>query len=58
MGFVQSYLRLPRYQRVVLGVVGLSLGWYGPSLMTHFFLSDSPEDNLKSDKNYPTSEDS
>ena len=37
MGFLESYLRLPRYQRVVLGLAGVALGWYGPSLMQYLF---------------------
>lgn len=39
MGFLQSYLRLPRYQRVLLGVTGVALGWFGPDLMSKLFLS-------------------
>ena len=38
MGFLESYLRLPRYQRVLLGLVGITVGWYGPSLMQYLFL--------------------
>ena len=37
MGFLQSYLRLPRYQRVLLGLAGISVGWYGPDLMSQLF---------------------
>lgn len=37
MGFLESYLRLPRYQRVLLGLVGVTVGWYGPSLMQYLF---------------------
>lgn len=39
---LQSYLRLPRYQRVLIGVAGLALGWYGPSLMTYLFIDPGP----------------
>lgn len=39
MGFLQSYLRLPRYQRVLLGLSGVALGWFGPDLMSKLFLS-------------------
>ncbi len=35
---VQHYKRLPRYQKVLLGVVGIVLGWYGPFLMNYAFL--------------------
>ena len=38
MGFLDSYLRLPRYQRVLLGLAGVTLGWYGPSLMQYIFV--------------------
>jgi hypothetical protein len=41
MGFLQSYLRLPRYQRVLLGLVGIGVGWYGPTFMNYLFLDDS-----------------
>ena len=41
MGFLQSYLRLPRYQRVLLGLVGVAVGWYGPELMSQLFLRDA-----------------
>lgn len=56
MGFLQSYLRLPRYQRIVLGLTGIALGWYGPKLMGFFFLSDdsSEDKDLKSDVNPST----
>lgn len=49
MGFLQSYLRLPRYQRVVLGLAGVALGWYGPTLMGFMFLKG--EKNTESDEN-------
>ena len=38
MGFLESYLRLPRYQRVLLGLAGIVVGWYGPSWMNYLFL--------------------
>ena len=38
MGFLESYLRLPRYQRVLLGLAGIAIGWYGPSWMNYLFL--------------------
>ena len=38
MGFLNSYLRLPRYQRILLGVAGIAIGWYGPSAMNYLFL--------------------
>lgn len=38
MGFLKSYLSLPRYQRVLLGVVGVAVGWYGPNLMSALFI--------------------
>ena len=38
MSFLQSYLRLPRYQRALLGLAGVFVGWYGPSWMSHLFL--------------------
>lgn len=41
MGFLQSYLSLPRYQRVLLGLTGVAVGWYGPDLMSKLFLSSS-----------------
>ncbi len=52
MGFLQSYLRLPKYQRILLGLAGASLGWYGPRLMNYIFLSDAPsaDDNVVDDK--------
>ncbi len=44
MGFLQSYLNLPRYQRVLLGLSGVAIGWYGPSIMNYLFLdSSSPQ---------------
>ena len=39
MGFLESYLRLPRYQRVLLGLVGITVGWYGPSFMQYLFVN-------------------
>lgn len=44
MGFLQSYLRLPRYQRVVLGLVGIGVGWYGPSAMNYLFVDAAPKE--------------
>ena len=46
MAFLESYLRLPRWQRVLLGIAGVVVGWYGPSLMTrlsHVYLSEADE---------------
>lgn len=43
MGFLQSYFRLPRYQRVVLGLAGVALGLYGPTLMSYVFLEGAAE---------------
>ena len=46
MAFLESYLRLPRWQRVLLGVAGVVVGWYGPSLMTRLsqlYLSEADE---------------
>ena len=40
MGFLQSYLSLPRYQRVVIGLAGVAVGWYGPELMSKLFLRE------------------
>jgi hypothetical protein len=40
MGFLKSYLSLPRYQRVLIGLVGAGIGWYGPYLMDTLFLSN------------------
>ncbi len=42
MGFLESYRRLPKYQRILLGVAGIALGWYGPNLMTYLFLRHVP----------------
>ena len=41
MGFVESYLGLPRYQRIILGLVGIGVGWYGPTFMNYLFLDES-----------------
>lgn len=38
MGFWSSYKRLPRYQRVFIGVSGMLIGWYGPSWMSYLFI--------------------
>ena len=38
MGFLDSYRRLSRVQRVALGVCGIVVGWYGPSWMSYVFL--------------------
>ena len=38
MGFLQSYRRLSRPQRVTLGLLGVAIGWYGPSFMNYLFL--------------------
>ena len=38
MGFLDSYRRLPRYQRVLLGLVGITVGWCGPSFMQYLFV--------------------
>lgn len=38
MGFLRSYLSLPRYQRVLIGLVGVAVGWYGPDFMSSLFL--------------------
>ena len=35
MGFWSSYKRLPRSQRILLGLTGIVIGWYGPSWMTY-----------------------
>lgn len=61
MSFVKSYLRLPRYQRVLLGLAGVVVGWYGPSWMSRLFLgsgadrggrpSEHPAEESKSDPN-------
>lgn len=40
MGFLQSYLRLPRYQRILIGLVGVAIGWYGPDFMTYLFIRE------------------
>ncbi len=37
MGFLASYRRLPRYQRVLLGLTGVVIGWCGPSIMSNLF---------------------
>ena len=37
MGFLESYRRLPRYQRILLGLTGVVVGWYGPSVMHYLF---------------------
>lgn len=50
MGFLQSYLRLPKYQRILLGVSGIALGWYGPSLMSYLFLSHEDSHSKSSPK--------
>lgn len=38
MGFVRSYLQLPRYQRVLIGCIGIAVGWYGPTAMSYLLL--------------------
>ena len=38
MGFVRSYLQLPRYQRILIGCIGIAVGWYGPTVMSYLFL--------------------
>lgn len=40
MGFLRSYLSLPRYQRVLIGLVGVAVGWYGPDFMSSLFLRE------------------
>lgn len=51
MGFVQSYLKLPRYQRILLGLTGIAIGWYGPTLMTFLFLKeDKNAENISAEK--------
>ena len=43
MGFLDSYRRLSRRQRVFLGICGVLIGWYGPSWMTYVFLGSGSE---------------
>lgn len=38
MGFLQSYRRLSRNQKVIIGLLGVVIGWYGPSVMSYIFL--------------------
>ena len=38
MGFLASYKRLPRGQRILLGLTAMVIGWYGPSWMSYLFL--------------------
>jgi len=49
MGILQSYLNLPRYQRIILGVGGVALGWYGPNIMTYLFIRKEAEKKEPSD---------
>lgn len=53
MGFWDSYKRLPKYQRVLLGVSGIVVGWYGPTWMNYLFLEPGV---LVNDKNTPPSQ--
>ena len=47
MGFWESYLRLPRYQRVLLGLAGVAVGWYGPDFMS-YVLAQGGKSNTQS----------
>lgn len=38
MGFWSSYKRLPRSQRLLIGISGIIIGWYGPSWMNYLFV--------------------
>ncbi len=53
MGFLESYRRLPRYQRVLLGLVGIGVGWYGPTIMS-YLLNVQPQHQSPNDKDNRT----
>ena len=38
MSVLDSYRRLSKAQKVVIGICGVLIGWYGPSVMSRLFL--------------------
>jgi len=45
MGFLDSYKRLPRRTRIILGVLGITIGLAGPYLLPFAPLIEKPEEN-------------
>ena len=39
MSVLDSYRRLSKAQKVILGICGVLIGWYGPSVMSRLFLA-------------------
>ena len=37
-GFWANFKKLPRSRRIGLGLVGMVVGWYGPSVTTYLFV--------------------
>lgn len=46
MGFLESYKRLPRKTRLLLGIFGIIVGLAGPYLIPLAPLIEKPEDNV------------
>ena len=38
MSVLSSYRRLSKAQKITLGLCGIVIGWYGPSVMSRLFL--------------------
>ena len=47
MTFLQSYRRLTKAQRIVLGLCGIIVGWYGPRVVCKIL---SVEETQKTEK--------
>lgn len=45
MGFLASYKRLSRRQRIILGLVGIAIGLAGPYVMPSFTEAEKPGEN-------------
>lgn len=54
MGFIQSYFRLPRYQKIVIGLLGITVGLCGPSVMDYLFLADASSSAKTEEKTFST----
>lgn len=45
-----SYRRLSKAQKIILGLSGIVIGWYGPSVMSRLFLVSERAQEQHKDK--------
>ena len=51
MSVLSSYRRLSKAQKIILGICGIVVGWYGPSVMSRLVLgSERAQDKHKPDQ--------